>query len=71
MLHGILAKKPDAVKTSAYIYMVPAITVVTSILILHEQITELAGIGTILTLTGLFLSVYKPERKGAKNGFTE
>ncbi len=64
-------KKLGAVKTSVYIYMVPVITVVTSILILHEQLTVLAGIGTILTLIGLFLSEYKPERKGAENGFTE
>ncbi|MCB7317357.1 DMT family transporter [Lacrimispora sp. 210928-DFI.3.58] len=64
-------KKLGAVKTSVYIYMVPVITVVTSVLILHEQLTVLAGIGTVLTLIGLFLSEYKPERKGAKNGFTE
>lgn len=64
-------RKLGAVKTSVYIYMVPVITVVTSILILHEQLTVLAGIGTILTLIGLFLSEYKPERKGAINEFTE
>ncbi|MGI6499988.1 MAG: DMT family transporter [Anaerostipes sp.] len=45
-----------AVKTSVYIYMVPVITVVTSILILHEQITPMAAIGTALTLMGLLLS---------------
>ena len=45
-----------AVKTSIYIYMVPVITVVTSVVILHEKITALAAVGTILTLTGLFLS---------------
>lgn len=56
-------KELGAVKTSVYIYMVPVITVVTSVLILHEQLTVLAGIGTILTLIGLFLSEYKPERK--------
>jgi drug/metabolite transporter (DMT)-like permease len=48
-----------AVKTSIYIYMVPVITVVTSSLILHEKITILSGIGTILTLAGLFLSERK------------
>lgn len=56
-------KELGAVKTSVYIYMVPVITVVTSVLILHEQLTALADIGTILTLIGLFLSEYKPERK--------
>lgn len=45
-----------ALKTSVYIYMIPVITVVTSVLILREKITVLAGIGTILTMAGLFLS---------------
>lgn len=63
-------KELGAVKTSVYIYMVPVITVVTSVLILHEQLTVLAGMGTILTLIGLFLSEYKPERK-KKHGLTE
>ena len=44
------------VKTSVYIYMIPVITVVTSIIVLHEKITGLAAIGTLLTLAGLFLS---------------
>lgn len=48
-----------AVKTSVYIYMVPVITVVTSALILHENITVMAGAGTVLTLAGLFLSESK------------
>lgn len=52
-----------AVKTSIYIYMVPVITVVTSILILHEQITTMAVAGTALTLAGLFLSENKLLRK--------
>jgi len=45
-----------AVKTSIYIYMVPAITVITSILVLHEKITWLAVCGTVLTVAGLFIS---------------
>lgn len=48
-----------AVKTSIYIYMVPVITVVTSIIVLHEQITRLSALGTILTLAGLFISESK------------
>lgn len=48
-----------AVKTSVYIYMVPVITVVTSALILREKITSIAGLGTVLTLCGLFLSEYR------------
>ncbi len=64
-------KELGAVKTSVYIYMVPVITVITSVLILHENLTVLAGTGTVLTLIGLFLSEYKPEGKSAKNGFTK
>lgn len=56
-------KELGAVKTSVYIYMVPVITVITSVLILQEKLTLLAIIGTILTLTGLFLSEYKPKMK--------
>lgn len=52
-------KELGAVKTSVYIYMVPVITVVTSVLILHEPLTLLAGIGTVLTLAGLFLLEHK------------
>ncbi len=48
-----------AVKTSIYIYMVPVITVVTSVVILHEKITVLAAAGTVLTLAGLILSESK------------
>lgn len=64
-------KELGAVKTSVYIYMVSVITVITSVLILHEKLTLLAGIGTVLTLIGLFLSEYKPERNRTKNGFTK
>lgn len=61
-----------AVKTSVYIYMVPVITVVTSVVILHEQITVLSGVGTFLTLIGLFLSESKIGKKGGdRNGFTK
>lgn len=45
-----------AVKTSIYIYIVPAITVITSILILKEKITWVAALGTLLALAGLFIS---------------
>ncbi len=48
-----------AVKTSIYIYMVPVITVVTSVLILHEKVTALAAVGTLLALAGLLISESK------------
>lgn len=50
-----------AIKTSVYIYMIPAITVITSFLILHETITMFSVLGTLLTMAGLFLS----ERRGS------
>lgn len=64
-------KELGAIKTSVYIYMVPVITVITSVLILHEKLTLLVRIGTVLALIGLFLSEYKPERNRTKNGFTK
>ncbi|MFA6848972.1 MAG: DMT family transporter [Selenomonadaceae bacterium] len=45
-----------AVRTSIYIYLVPVITVICSTLILSEQITPLAAIGILLTLSGLLIS---------------
>ncbi|MCM1129060.1 MAG: DMT family transporter [Alistipes senegalensis] len=47
-----------AVKTSIYIYMTPVITVIMSLLFLDENVTVLSMAGTILTVTGLFLSGY-------------
>jgi len=47
------------VKTSVYTYLAPVITVAASVLILHEPVTPLAGLGTVLTLTGLLLSESK------------
>lgn len=52
-----------AVKTSIYIYLVPVITVVASVLILHEPFTWLTGTGTVLTLAGLLLSESKQFKK--------
>lgn len=53
-----------AVKTSIYIYIVPVVTVVTSVIILNERITLMALIGTVLTLLGLFLSQKKETNNG-------
>lgn len=48
-----------AVKTSVYIYMVPVITVVTSVIVLSETITGASVFGILLTLMGLFISELK------------
>lgn len=58
-------KKVGTLKTSVYIYMVPVITVVTSALILHENVNWLSGTGTILAMAGLFLSGYR-KKKGSR-----
>ena len=56
-----------AVKTSVYIYMVPVITVIASVLILHETITGTAVLGILFTLAGLFISEIKlPARQQNK-----
>ncbi|WP_087434233.1 DMT family transporter [Paenibacillus apiarius] len=52
-----------AIKTSAYIYLVPVITIAASYLFLHEPITGTALLGTLLTLAGLFLSETKHKEK--------
>jgi drug/metabolite transporter (DMT)-like permease len=44
------------VKTSVYIYIVPIVTVIASILILDEKITPVSGIGIGLILIGMVLS---------------
>ena len=44
------------IKTMVYIYLVPVITVVCSVLILHEVVTPMSVGGTLLTLVGLALS---------------
>ncbi|MCA1295287.1 DMT family transporter [Paenibacillus sp. alder61] len=45
-----------AVRTSTYIFLVPAVTVIASFSILHEPITVITALGMILTLAGLLLS---------------
>ena len=56
-------KELGAVKTSVYIYLVPVITVAASVAILDEPFTWMTGVGTALTLMGLFLSEGKFQRR--------
>lgn len=51
-----------AVKTSVYIYLVPVITIITSVIVLKEKITVWIVIGTIMTLFGLFISEYRKKQ---------
>ncbi len=48
-----------SVRTSLYIYMIPVITTISSVLILQEPIGLTSIVGIILTLLGLFLSETK------------
>lgn len=48
-----------AVKTSIYIYINPAITVIVAVIVLNEKITPVSAIGIVLTFTGLLLSEKK------------
>jgi len=48
-------------RTSVYIYLIPVITVITSVLILNETVTVLSAVGIAFTLSGLFLSERRKE----------
>lgn len=50
------------VKTMAYIYLVPAVTVATSVVVLGEPLTWGIIAGVVLTIAGLFIS-----ERGSKN----
>ena len=49
-----------ALKTSAYIYAIPVITVVTAYIVLDEAITLTSGTGAALALAGLVVAERKP-----------
>lgn len=45
-----------AIKSSAYIYLIPVITIIFAIIVLNEPVSKLLISGTILTLSGLIIS---------------
>ena len=53
-------KRIGAVKTSAYIYLCPAVTILTAWLLLRDPLLPMALLGAALTLAGLIIS----QRKG-------
>lgn len=57
---GWAVAKLGAAKTSAYIYLVPVVTVTASALILREALSLPMVAGAVLTLAGLVLSEYTP-----------
>lgn len=64
-------KKLGAIKTSVYLYLNPVITVVSSVLILHERLTWMSVLGAGLTLGGMLISenvwIYWRKQKDRKN----
>jgi drug/metabolite transporter (DMT)-like permease len=66
---SLAVKRLGATKTTVYIYLVPVITVATSVLILKERLTGLAVLGIGLTLLGLIIS--EKQSAPGKNRMTE
>lgn len=53
---NLAVKRIGAVKTSIYIYIGPAITILTSVIVLGEKLTPLSAFGSALTFAGLLIS---------------
>lgn len=60
---GFAVKTLGAIKTSVYIYAVPAVTAATSLIALGERITPVSAAGIALALAGLVLSQGNPLRR--------
>ena len=56
---NLATKWIGAVRTSVYIYVSPIVTVVLSVLILHEKVTMVSVFGALLILAGLAISQKK------------
>ena len=56
-----------AVKTSVYIYMVPVVTIIFSVIILNESMTFISILGCLLALFGLYISEEKSFIKNKKD----
>ena len=56
VLWNIAVRELGAVKTSVFIYLVPVITVLASVVFLNEELTLMTALGTVFTLLGLFIS---------------
>ena len=59
MLWNLATTWIGAIKTSVYIYLSPVVTVVLSVIILHEQMTVTSLIGAVLIFAGLIISQKK------------
>jgi len=49
-------KKLGVVQTSNYIYLIPLVTLITSAIVINEHITPIAILGSILILSGVYIS---------------
>lgn len=56
---NLATKWIGVVRTSVYIYVSPIVTVVLSVLILHEKVTMVSVFGALLILAGLAISQKK------------
>lgn len=56
---NLATKWIGAVRTSVYIYVSPVVTVALSVLILHEKVTMVSVLGSILIFAGLLISQKK------------
>jgi len=57
--------KLGVVKTNNYVYLIPAITLIFSVLILHEKVTLYSSLGALFIFTGVYVS-----EKGLKFNFS-
>ena len=56
VMWNFTVNKLGVVKTNNYIYLIPAITLILSVTILHEKITFYSGIGALLIFLGVYVS---------------
>ena len=56
VIWNFTVNKLGVVKTNNYIYLIPAITLILSVTILHEKITLYSGIGALLIFLGVYVS---------------
>lgn len=64
LVWNLSTKWIGAVKTSVYIYVSPVVTVILSVLILHEKLTAASIAGSVLIFAGLIISQKKhPEKQ--------
>jgi drug/metabolite transporter (DMT)-like permease len=61
----MVIEKLGAVHATNYLYINPIVAMITAQIVLHEQITPLAIVGTILILSGVYLAE-RGKQKGSK-----